>query len=403
MISALSRVDESKKQLLFIPRAAFIPLALLMISLLGNVFALSKIFFVGVILFILQGKRIFGLIDANLAILFLFLPIYYMNNALSGRGNDVAGVVFVFFPCLLYVVGKWLGRECNNGLNFVNSLIGIAVALGAMMLLSVYDSIHSNGFSGLSRSIRLIGAGDAEVSATNLCGFLVLMVSLIGTLLLPRSNPLKDFGFLAVIFFNVLAVGAIVRLGSRTYIVIYAVSIIVGYVINRRKLGFFQKVLFYAGVVYLVYFVLDMLNGDSSYFSYYMDRINDDSYSVAQAGGRKELWIASLGLLVESPLGWDLGLVGYAHNLWLDAARVGGWLSLFVLLLFTVNSLRLTYDKLLRFRNDMFFVTGAACSMIGFYMLFFVEPILDGYLYPFLAYCAVLGMIIGFGGKFTKQ
>ena len=88
-------------------------------------------------------------------------------------------------------------------------------------------------------------------------------------------------------------------------------------------------------VVIINYFPINL---DAEYLSTLGERLQDSkASSAASAGGRTGLWQEALSKVVAKPLGWTSD--HYAHNLWLDTAKVGGVLSLVLLLWFNTLNL----------------------------------------------------------------
>jgi hypothetical protein len=120
------------------------------------------------------------------------------------------------------------------------------------------------------------------------------------------------------------------------------------------------------------------------------DDRNDDANS-ANAGGRTELWLDAIGNLFVSPLGWKLE--SYAHNLWLDIARVGGWLAFFPFVKATIAYMMKVKTTL---RNGGENGTLMLLLSVNVAMLLnaAVEPVIDGSFSFFSLLMMIWGMTV---------
>ncbi|MBL0253061.1 MAG: hypothetical protein IPQ12_11040 [Polaromonas sp.] len=110
-------------------------------------------------------------------------------------------------------------------------------------------------------------------------------------------------------------------------------------------------------------------------------------------GGRLDRWVDALSLIPSHPFGWSSFDFGYAHNLWLDVARNGGWFSFLMSILLSVLFVFNFKSALKNNREDILYLSFIWCLAIGFSALFMVEPIMDGFVYVFSAFCLFWGVI----------
>ena len=135
----------------------------------------------------------------------------------------------------------------------------------------------------------------------------------------------------------------------------------------------------------------------------YASRMDDKKYGAATAGGRTERWEKSLVNLVEKPLGWKLEEFGYSHNLWLDVLRVGGFISFFLLIAFTIRSLlqskrAISVDSKNTALNNLIVI-----YTLAFYLQFFVEPIFEGSFHLMVIFCFFQGVVNGYRQKYSQE
>ena len=143
-----------------------------------------------------------------------------------------------------------------------------------------------------------------------------------------------------------------------------------------------------------VYVLLDsgILSGDI--LEAYQYR-NENGYSIESAGGRTELWMMSIENLFLHPMGWKQE--SYAHNLWLDMAKIGGWISLFPFIIATVIVLR---KLLLLFKNKCsLFAEGIFVLNLAVFLAAFIEPVIEGSMSFFLLLMFIWGMTVAISNE----
>ena len=136
-----------------------------------------------------------------------------------------------------------------------------------------------------------------------------------------------------------------------------------------------------------------LINGDV--LDAYARRNNQKGYDFVTAGGRTELWSDAFKNLCRNPMGWYQK--SYAHNLWLDIAKVGGWISLFPFICTTLlfmKNICLLFKKL----HSSF-----SCSIIvlniSLILAASVEPVIEGSMLFF----SILLVLWGMTNSLSKQ
>jgi hypothetical protein len=134
---------------------------------------------------------------------------------------------------------------------------------------------------------------------------------------------------------------------------------------------------------------------NSVYFNILNERNNDTEHLVS-ASGRTELWSTSIGNITKNPFGWEKTAVTYAHNLWLDVARIAGIIPFIFICLFTVSCIYLIKKTLKISPTNHYFNTTILVFFAGFMAVFFVEPIIEGLYMLFLIFCFFIGILSGY-------
>jgi len=128
----------------------------------------------------------------------------------------------------------------------------------------------------------------------------------------------------------------------------------------------------------------------------------DDSKNVASAGGRSQRWGKALENIFTKPMGWSRNEFGFAHNLWLDTAMIGGIMPMIFLFFFSMKSF-FDIKKAINLRpKELTFNALILVYSLSLFLVFFVEPILVGYFNLFSMFCIFMGVIAGYNSRFSK-
>lgn len=360
----------------------------------------GKALVAGVIIFVVLLQKKHSFIDSNFVMLSLAL-FFYISNMLIFHNGDYFLIPIMIFPPVAYLIGGWIGSCCKTDGNFLNAQILIGISLSFFTVLSVVINIYDYGFAGLSRSIEIIGLGDSEYNATVAGGFLILLTGMAGVSLCVDSK-MTTATRIIIFVLAIFGITAALRLGSRTHLLIFFTSMLAGYWVNKESFGLYRKVILYVVALGLFFYVSKNLNDEALFLSYFADRINNTDVGAATFGGRLERWTMSIDRILSNPGGWSFGEIGYAHNLWLDTARAGGWWSLFMLTLFTATAIATLYNAF-KCNHGLIFRTTLVCLALSFFLIFSVEPILDGFVYPFSVFCTFLGCVKGYSKECLRS
>ena len=113
------------------------------------------------------------------------------------------------------------------------------------------------------------------------------------------------------------------------------------------------------------------------------------------AGGRTDLWRMSIKNMLINPLGWTQEV--YAHNLWLDLAKIGGWISLAPFLAATFFAIKNLMKVGLKSRMDFSkTIAVLGCALI---LAASIEPVIEASMLFF----ALLMLIWGITDAIWRQ
>lgn len=345
-------------------------------------------------------------IDFNLLIILLFSVSY--TTILHGYSHGIqfsTVLMYLILPPSAYIIGRLVAKK-----NSLDSLLVIiffyVLFFSAISLSSVYIDILKNGFLALSRNITLIGMPeDINFAATSITSRLIVVISLVGTLLVANYKPNERKFKVAFILLFCVAIFCVMRLGSRTGLIIAATSIIIATCYNwsqyKLKYKVFLLIIFSisAFFIYSVFAVLD----EYLIFTFFMDRVNDSESGISTLGGRSQRWEYFWDTAWEYPLGaFSINKDYYAHNIWLDAARVAGIVPFFSLVIMTLGVIYNTYKLLINNRISKFFKTVVLLISFSIILQFSVEPVLEGVPMLFILFCLLWGMTKEVHTRFCK-
>lgn len=255
-----------------------------------------------------------------------FFSVSYAGIVLYKGENPGWSFIFsmLFAPTAFYRLGCFLMKHIQDEMQRQKTLLLIVGAYLFPLFLLTAQDIALTGLINDSRQM-LMDLGNDDSMAATLYGLMASAgIGFIGTIFIKEQNKWLKVAFILVAVLSLLSV---IHLVNRTGLVICAACLLAGFALSTRmNISKMLPILFIFIVVGVFLSETGILGGDVSDAYADRDDRNDDANS-ANAGGRAELWLDAIGNLFVSPLGWKLDR--YAHNLWLDIARVVGWLAFF--------------------------------------------------------------------------
>jgi len=170
------------------------------------------------------------------------------------------------------------------------------------------------------------------------------------------------------------------------------ISLFVGVFYNYNKQSLFKTFVVIIAVLIPIFLIYVKYSDKIDFTFYFLDRMNSDEFGVMTGGGRVVKWIESLNLIITNPFGWKISLNGYSHNLWLDVARNGGWISFIFSILIFISYFQ-NLKKYLNHSSNQIFKTLNLSITFCLVGLFCVEPIMDGFIYVFGFFCFFWGLL----------
>lgn len=359
-----------------------------------NPFNYDFVFGYMLILIIFTQKELLKNIDATGIILVTFSFAYTIFYCLNPELGLQVILLYAFLPISFYLAGKQLMSSYQNQSKLFSILLFFGFILSLSSLLSVLLDIFLKGFVTIKRDVVNIWTGELE-NATNMGAKFVLNMCIPAILIVNFKKIERFWVKILMILIFIVSITCIMRLGSRTHIGITLLTSVFAFLyllrIQSVKKNFVLiLILFFVVNICFSYFSFDT---DSDLLSAYADRMDSKSHGADTAGGRTERWEKSIQYLFKKPLGWDLDEFGFAHNLWLDTLRVGGIISFGLLLMLTTKVIR-SCLKLLRKKFMNILEVQLLIYLGALLLLFFVEPILEGYFVVFCLFWFITGFLI---------
>lgn len=370
-----------------------LPLGAMLLAFTGLTNTTFKIVFMAGVLLV-QFRRTMRMIDGTLLALVFFLGVHGLVHSQSA---DAGFIIYqaMTFPVLAYLLGKSFASRAPSAEWISSGVLLMGVALALFPVGVVLRDVASAGFTVGSRNLYVEEFGLA-MSATVMGGLLTLGISQSAGLIVGGFRRQKRLFAIGLVLAAILLTVAL-RLGNRTQVMILVVCLAFGSVYSTSGPHAMWKKLGVGVVAVGLIAMVDQLVPALLYSdigTHFRDRASDPRLGLSTMGARTERWVYGLVNLAAHPMGWRLSDGGYAHNMWLDVARVSGWAGLFALVVFTAVHLR-AVQRTFRGLERGQLKTSLMLGLVAANLLFLIEPIMDGYLYVFYAYCSVVGMAIG--------
>lgn len=375
----------------------FVVLTLMNIMGLGHWFG-----YMALGLIILKRDLIKTGLDSFFLILMLFTTTYSLFYMLNPWKGFQYFLIYLLSPPSFYLWGKLIVQKAKDEKQFFFILIVFAILYSLPSLISVVLNIREGGFAQPERNIPMFWGG-SPVNATGMAGFLMFNMC-IPALLISGHRLLSRQAFIILIVVFVLSLASVLRLGSRTQLGIFILSLIFALIYVGPKLSFKQNITVYGIITIVILLILRNVsfNLDSDLFTSFAGRMKDNgAEDLAGGGGRVELWEKSIDFMQRYPFGWDLDAFGYSHNLWFDTYRTAGFIAFFLLIFLFLKViyllLKILKTKTITISNRVAFLL----FFIAFLSIFMVEPGIDGSLSLFLFFSLFIGMMSQFYSNYS--
>lgn len=340
--------------------------------------------------------------SVDLALLLSFSLAYtlviFVNQGMAPGGGTL--LKYLLMPSVFFLAGNAFGFRLATPESFVKISLLLLSLFSAVVVLSISIDIYQNGFISDSRNMQIFGQGEDLKNATGINTFLAVWLPMIGLVFYrARSSEESKLKF-ALIAISLISLVYSLRLGSRTGVSTMVAGVLVLFFFNFGQYRTTGKLSLTAILVLLMLagsYALDVEDLTVAY----QDRLESDDFGTSSAGGRVDLWEYYFDRLLEYPLGSIPAArtdFMYAHNYFLDVAKVSGLVPMVLIVLFTAVSVWRLFKVLQSGASPLTknFLLGLN---IAFYLVFMVEPVIEGCFTLFCLYLFYCGVVKDFALK----
>lgn len=331
----------------------------------------------------------------TLFILFSFCLLYNLIVYQYGFADFYSSFGKMLYPIIFLIVG-YLGISNKNFYDKIFYFILLfIIGLNVYSFFSViYTSIKFGGIinkfhSSGDRNILSFWNGN-PISATALTGFMSFGLCLLPIILFVK---LKLNIRLLFIYLFISSLYSTYMVSSRTSIAILFLSIILFIIFQINNKRNIILNIFFLSVTLIIISALkyfDLFSRLQELFLFkriFETDLKDDSRILT--------WEIVTSNIINYPLGGrEIPLkIGYAHNLWLDVVYNAGVIPFIMLIIFSLLSLFIVISLLMHshyYEFNIFIVI----LLVPFYIIFMLEPVLQGLNIYFVFYCFFIGVII---------
>jgi len=309
----------------------------------------------------------------NQTILLCFFSFFY--SSIIFLNDDVVSFVniisYLVCPVAFYRLGLYFTRQAKTKQKY---LVLWMILISAYILPLAYQTINSIREVGLINIFRTLG-GEGEDNALNATLYgLHASIGLAGISVL--FCKLSDIRWQKIILSicTILSLLTVIHLVNRTGLVVLIACLCICIFYSKRNKP--KSLLGYIAIIAIFVIVAiasGVINEDIVEAYMYREERSDET-GTTDAGGRVSLWANALDHLFTHPLGFPKER--FAHNLWLDVARVSGLLPFFMFMIASIKN----YIYLYRiYRRDEYEITPFILGLnVVMFLSSFVEPVMEG-------------------------
>ncbi len=323
----------------------------------------------------------------NIAILLLVFSLFYsVTLVLDDRVDSWANVIsYLLCPIAFYRLGQYFTQCTRTKERFLSLWVILIFCYTLPLAFQTLNSISEVGLVNLYRTMGSEGEDNA-LNATLYGLHASIGLAGISVLFCKRSNIRWQKIILSIC--TVLSLLTVIHLVNRTGLVVLIACLCVCIFYSKRnKPKFLLGYIAIIAIFVIVAIASGVINEDIVEAYMYREERSEET-ETTDAGGRVPLWTNALEHLFTHPLGFPKER--FAHNLWLDVARVSGLLPFFMFMIASIKN----YIYLYRiYRRDEYEITPFVLGLnVVMFLSSFVEPVIEGsalyfYLFMFLWGC----------------
>lgn len=303
----------------------------------------------------------------------------------------------IFLPVGLLILGYLCLKNYNFEDNYLNLVVVLLISMTLYALLCLRNTIQmygsiSNAMMTINNRRMLLSMWNNEwITATGITTYLAPNLSVLPIVFILPQNKYLVQKILIIISFSIATFISLV-LANRTGILI----IIISFVVSLILIIYFKyyKNLFFILAILLIGFLL-ITNLFPSLFRDNFDLLYERlSNSSIYGDSRFSTWLYVLknwtslitgGRNLILPNG-----LNYAHNFFLDILFYGGIIPFVFSMWFIGRCLSISLKMRFRSYERILFLL----VFVGFFLVFMVEPIMQGWVVSFSCFCFFIGISV---------
>jgi len=302
---------------------------------------------------------------------------------------------YFFVPSFCYLAGKVFIEHSNDDKTLVSNLLILMFFFSLLIFLSIAKDIGKYGYLSTNRNMVIIGGTNEDQAATMINAMLMVWIVMSGFIFYQARDLVDKKWKLFSLFMSFLAISASLRLGSRTGLVLVGASSLSIILYNFKRYSSIGKLWLLIMIMVVVVGAGNFIANNEEVFAAFTLRNESEEFGVSTGGGRTELWKYFGSRILEYPMGnmpTNETESHFAHNYFIDIARLTGVIPLTLILIFTFSAVY-NVKKILFKKTISPFVRNLILVLnVGFYLNFMVEPVLEGYFSVFMIYLFICGV-----------
>lgn len=355
---------------------------------------LAKVFVIMAIFRAILLKKNFVKMFIYVIPLAIFIFFYSVMEIYYGK-QDLSYVVTLFiYSIVWYCFGYCILNKASTK-KMYSWLVSIAIAGVVYVVMCMITQAKFLGqVNPNMRQIVNVWNTTEMINVTNLGGFLVLGIGLIGVLYVKKTNNKLKYVSIGILIISIIYG---IYSGHRTTLVILIGTLLLSFILMPNLETKKTKVvigLVIISVIFLVAYKGNFIGINDAVANSTL--FNRSEIGELSQDSRFYAWKQILGDFDKNILGGEKIQIdlNYAHNLWIDSFYIGGIQTLVPLLIFTFIFIKQIYIFVYVKKNNIVLKSIVLSSCISILLYFAVEPVLEGSLILFSASCLFYGFLV---------
>lgn len=328
------------------------------------------------------------LYDNNTLLISCYSILYGIFSFINGEVLSASGLLYIIVPgVLFYLFGKYVGiLNYDKREKIIWFYLIVILSFASNIYYHLLFNIQNVGSIVNTERVMVSSQQDSIASATMIGLYVSLGLSCLPAFIFDSGWKLSRWVSLLIFTFSILSV---VFLINRTGVFITIAVTLIAYIYISKTTSY--KVVTKFILILIAVLICYFLFGEN--LSVIETAYSDRNVDLSTGGDRFNRWLEAIHNLFSSPLGWS-SRAKYAHNMWLDVARVSGVIPFVLLIIITYRYYNIL-KQFCKISNDkhfnMIFISIFTCFMCTC----FVEPVVQGEIMYLNLILMSLGVMVG--------